>query len=208
MRYPDAERVPGAVLWAGLTAGPVAVPGIYEVKLTVDGESLSQTWEWKKDPRLEVSLEELEDQFNFLIQVRDKISQVNRAIIQLRRVRQKIESLAGEIKGLDKSGNIIEEGKKIIARLTEIEGILIQSRSKSNQDPLNYPIKLDNKLAALASVVASADGRPTDQSRERVKELAAATHAEVAKFNSVLETDIPALNAMLKEAGIPHIIAK
>ncbi|MDH7513182.1 MAG: hypothetical protein QHH14_09580 [Clostridiales bacterium] len=208
MRYPDAERVPGAVLWGGLTAGPVAVPGIYEVKLTVDGESLSQTWEWKKDPRLEVSLEELEDQFNFLIQVRDKISQVNRAIIQLRRVRQKIESLAGEIKGLDKSGNIIEEGKKIIARLTEIEGILIQSRSKSNQDPLNYPIKLDNKLAALASVVASADGRPTDQSRELFKELAAAADAEVAKFNSVLETDIPALNAMLKEAGIPHIIAK
>ncbi len=208
MRYPDAERVPGAILWGGLTAGPVAVPGIYEVKLTVGGESLAQTWEWKKDPRLDTSREELEEQFDFLIKIRDKVSEVNRAIIRLRQIRQKIESLAGEIKGLDKSESIIEEGKKIIVKLTAIEDVLIQSKSKSNQDPLNYPIKLDNKIAALAGVVASADARPTDQSRELFQELAAKADAEGAKLKAVLETDIPALNATLKEAGIPHIIVK
>ena len=208
MRYPDAERVPGAILWGGLTAGPVAVLGIYEVKLTCGGESLAQTWEWKKDPRLEISREELEEQFDFLIKIRDKVSEVNRAIIRLRQVRQKIESLAGEIKGLDKSESIIEEGKKIIVKLTAIEDVLIQSKSKSSQDPLNYPIKLDNKIAALAGVVANADARPTDQSRELFQELAAKADAEVAKLKVILETEIPALNAMLKGAGIPHIIVK
>jgi hypothetical protein len=208
MRYPDAERVRGAVLWGGLTAGPVAVPSIYQAKLTVGGESLTQAWEWKKDPRLEISREEFEEQFDFLIQIRDKLSQVNRAIIQLRQVRQKIENLANEIKDLDKSATIIEEGRKIIAKLTAIEDVLVQSKSKSSQDPLNYPIRLDNKIAALAGVVASADARPTDQSRELFKELAAAADAEIAKLKSILETDIPALNAMLKEAGIPHIILR
>ncbi len=208
MRYPDAERVPGAILWGGLTAGPVAVPGIYEVKLTVCGESQAQTWEWKKDPRLEVSWEELKEQFDFLIQVRDKLSEVNRAIIQLRGVRQKIESLAGEIKTQEKGLPIIETGRTIVSRLTEIEDVLIQSKSRSSQDPLNYPIKLDNKIAALAGVVASADARPTDQSRELFQEDAAKADREIEKLKAVLETDIPALNAMLKEASIPHIIVK
>jgi photosystem II stability/assembly factor-like uncharacterized protein len=208
MRYPDAERVPGAVLWGGLTQGPVAVPGIYEVKLTVGGESLVRTWEWKKDPRLEISREEFEEQFDFLIQIRDKLSQVSLTIIKLRQARQKIESLAGEIKDLEKSQAIIEAGKKIIARLAAIEEVLIQSKSKSSQDPLNYPIRLDNKIAALAGVVASADARPTDQSRELFQELAARADAEIAKLKTVLETDIPALNSMLKEAGVPHIILR
>ncbi|MBM3285284.1 MAG: hypothetical protein FJY81_05375 [Candidatus Aminicenantes bacterium] len=205
MRYPDAERVPGAILWAGLTAGPVAVPGIYQAKLTVDGEAMTRTWEWKKDPRLETSQEEFEEQFDFLLQIRDKLSEVNQTVIRLREVRQKIERLAREIKSLDKSAPVIEEGKKILAGLTAIEEVLIQSRSKSNQDPLNYPIKLDNKIAALAGVVAGADARQTDQSRELFKELAAAADAEIARFQSILEKDVPGLNAMLKEAGIPHI---
>ncbi len=93
-------------------------------------------------------------------------------------------------------------------KVATIEDILIQSKSRSNQDPLNYPIKLDNKIAALAGVVASADARPNDQSYELFQELAAKADAEVAKLKAVLETDIPALNAMLKEAGIPHIIVR
>ena len=206
MRYPDAERVPGAVLWGGSTTGPVAVPGIYQAKLTIGEEIHIREWEWKIDPRIEASPQDLQEQFDLLIEIRDTLGRVNRAVNTLRRARAKIERIGAEIKGRPESSAIVETGKTVQAKLTGIEDVLIQAKSKSGQDPLNYPIKLDNKLAALASVVASADARPTDQSRELFRELADKAAAEIAKLAEVVETDIPGLNALLREAGVPHII--
>jgi photosystem II stability/assembly factor-like uncharacterized protein len=206
MRYPDAERVPGAVLWGGPVAGPVAVPGLYQVKLTVGEESHIQEWEWKKDPRVEASPQDLQEQFDFLIQVRDKFSEVSRAINQLRRVRASIDRVSDEIKGRPDAAAVLEEAKKVRAKLTSVEEVLIQAKSKSSQDPLNYPVKLDDKLADLASVASSADARPTDQSFELFKELALKADAEIATLKSILESDIANLNALLKDASIPHII--
>jgi photosystem II stability/assembly factor-like uncharacterized protein len=206
MRYPDAERVPGAVLWGGSVSGPIAAPGIYQVKLTVGGESQIQEWEWKKDPRSAASEEELQEQFDFLIQVRDKLSEVNRAVNQLRKAREKIDRIAEETKSRPEAAAFLEEGKKVQDKLTAIEEVLIQSKSKSSQDPLNYPVRLDDKIAALAALSSGADAPPTDQSGELFKELSAAADAEIARLKSVLESDIPRLNGLLRDAGIPHII--
>jgi len=206
MRYPDAERVPGAVLWGGSGTGPIAVPGLYQVKLTTGEESVIQEWEWKKDPRIGASLQELQEQFDFLIRVRDKFSEVSRAINQLRQVRAEIDRVSEVIKGRPEAAAVIEESKKIRAKLTSVEDVLIQAKSKSSQDPLNYPVKLDNKISALASITAGADARPTDQSLELFKELAGKADAEIATLKSIMETDVPNLNAQLKQAGIPHII--
>jgi photosystem II stability/assembly factor-like uncharacterized protein len=206
MRYPAAERVPGAVLWGGSGRGPVAVPGIYQVKLTMGGQSQIQEWEWKKDPRVEASVQELQDQFDFLIQVRDELSEVNRAVNRLRRVRAKVESVSGEVKGRTEAAAFIGEAKKVTAKLTAVEEVLIQSRSKSSQDPLNYPVKLDDKIATLATCASSADAAPTDQVRELFRELAGKAAAEIASLLAILESDIPRLNAILRDAGIPHII--
>ena len=206
MRYPDAERVPGAVLWGGSVAGPIAVPGIYQVKLTIGTESQIREWECMKDPRTEATPQELLEQFDFLIQVRDKLSEVNRAVNQLRRVRGKIDGISEEIKGRSEAAAILEEVKKVKAKLTAVEEVLIQAKSKSSQDPLNYPVKLDDKIAALATIAAGADARPTDQSRELFKELADKADAEIANLKAILESDVPNLNTLLKDAGIPHII--
>ena len=206
MRYPDAERVPGAVLWGGSVAGPIAVPGIYQVKLTIGEESHIREWEWKKDPRVEPSTQELREQFDFLIEVRDKLSEINRAVNQLRRVRAKIDQVSNEIKGRPEAAAVLEEAKKVKAQLTAVEEILIQAKSKSSQDPLNYPVKLDDKIAALATLTAGADARPTDQSRELFRELADRADAEIVNLKAVLESGVPNLNTLLKDAGIPHII--
>jgi photosystem II stability/assembly factor-like uncharacterized protein len=208
MRYPDGERVPGAVLWGGAVAGPVAVPGLYQVKLTAGEESHIQKWEWKKDPRVEASQQELKEQFDFLIQVRDKFSEVSGAINQLRRVRAEIDRLSEDIKGRQEAASVLEEAAKVRAKLTAVEEVLIQSKSKSSQDPLNYPVKLDNKIAALASLSAGADARPTDQSLELFKELAGIADAEIAHIKKIMTFDVPNLNALLKENGIPHIIVE
>jgi hypothetical protein len=206
MRYPDADKVPGAVLWGGSVSGPVAPPGIYQVKLTVGEESQIREWEWKKDPRSAASPEDFRDQFDFLIQVRDKLGEVNRAVNTLRKVRGKIEELAAETKTRPEAAAFLEDAKKVQDKLTAIEGVLIQAKSKSSQDPLNYPVKLDDKIAALAALSAGADAPPTDQSRELFKELAEKADSEIRNLRAVLESDVPRLNGLLKEAGVPHII--
>ncbi len=206
MRYPDAVRVPGAVLWGGSLRGPLAVPGIYQVRMTVGDKSMTQRWQWKKDPRLKTSEEEFQEQFNFLIKIRDELSEVNKAINKLRSAKSQVDSLLKKIKSQKQYENILEAGCKLKDKLTEVENVLIQSKSKSSQDPLNYPIKLDNKIAALASEVARADTRPTDQSYLVFKELAAKANEQLAKLEEIFKTDLSVFNQMVKEADIPAII--
>jgi len=208
MRFPDAERVPGAVLWAGSVTGPIAPPGVYRVRLTVGDKSMTQTWEWKKDPRIKAGPEDLEEQFGFLIQIRDKLSEVNRSVNRLREVRDKIDVLTRQVRGHEKESAISGAAGKIKDKLLAVEDVLIQWRSKSSQDPLNYPIKLDDRIAGLAGVVASADAKPTSQSYELFKELSAAADAEMAKLKAVLEADLAGFNALVREAGIPAIFIK
>ncbi len=208
MRYPDAEPVPGAVLWGGTLRGPVAAPGHYQVRLTVNGKSMTQSWEWLKDPRLEVSQEDFQEQFDFLIQIRDKLTEVNQAVNRLRSARRQVADLVARLKGNPREGEIAREAFELKKKLTAVEEVLIQSKSQSGQDPLNYPIMLDNKIAALASAVASADARPTDQSCEVFKDLSSRADRQLTRLRSILEQDLAAFNRLVKKAEIPAIILK
>lgn len=208
MRYPDAERVPGAVLWGGMLNGPAAIPGTYQVKLTVGEQTQTKRWEWKKDPRLSTTQEEFQEQFDFLIKIRDKVTDVNQAINQLREVKNQLDVLSKKIKNQENSQEVIKEANKLKRKLSSVEDVLIQSKSKSGQDPLNYPILLDNKIAAMASVVARADARPTDQSYELFKKLSARANEQISKLKAIMEHDLPDFNEFVKKAGIPAIIVK
>ncbi len=208
MRYPDAERVPGAILWGGMLSGPVAVPGVYQVKLVVGEKMMMESWQWKKDPRLLTTQEEYQEQFDFLIKIRNKITEVNQAINRLRDVKKQIDVLSRKIKEHEKGKEVIEAAKILKQKLSSVEDVLIQSKSKSRQDPLNYPIKLDNKIAALSGIVSSADARPTDQSYEVFKELSAKADEQLAKLKDILKKDLPDFNRLVKKADIPAIIIK
>jgi photosystem II stability/assembly factor-like uncharacterized protein len=208
MLYPDAERVPGAILWGGMLSGPVAVPGIYQVKLTVGEKSMTQSWTWKKDPRISTTQEEFQEQFDFLIQIQKKVTEINRAINRLRDVKKQLDALSSKVRGHEKGEQVIEEARRLEAKLTSVEDVLIQSKSKSGQDPLNYPILLDNKIAALAGIVASSDSRPTDQSYEVFKELSAMADEQLAKLKKIMEKDLPDFNDVVKKAKIPAIVIK
>ncbi|MCJ7582496.1 MAG: glycosyl hydrolase, partial [Candidatus Aminicenantes bacterium] len=195
-----------AILWGGNLNGPMAVPGKYQAKLTVEGKTSLQTWEWKKDPRLETTQEDFQKQFDFLIKIRDKITQVNSSINLLREVRSQIENLSKKVENLDEGRGIVESVADLKKKLQEIEDVLIQSQSKSGQDPLNYPILLDNKIAALAGIVASADARPTDQSYILFDELSALADVQIEKLGNILKTDLPEINQKVKDAGIPAVM--
>jgi photosystem II stability/assembly factor-like uncharacterized protein len=208
MRYPGADRVPGAILWMGSMAGPEAVPGTYQVRLTVGNKTKIRSWEWKKDPRITTPQRDFQLQFDFLVQIRDKLTEVNQAILQIRSMKKQFTDLVAKVQAQEKVEKIKEESRRIVEKLQAIEDVLIQSKSKSGQDPLNYPIMLDNKLAALATVVGSADARPTGQSYQVFRELASQADTQLGQLSLLLKRDIPDFNRIVRDADIPAVLIK
>jgi photosystem II stability/assembly factor-like uncharacterized protein len=205
LRYPDARTLPGLVLWAGTTAGPLAVPGTYTVELSVGGQTFSQPFEVVKDPRLPTTQEEFEEQFQLYTQVRDKLSQTHEAILQIRELRQQLDSWGRRVQGHARAQEVQTLIREISSKLTAVEEELIQTRIRSSQDALNYPIKLNNKLAALMSTIGSADARPTQQQYEVFRDLSARVDRELNRLQAILQEDLPRFNRLVRELDIPAL---
>jgi photosystem II stability/assembly factor-like uncharacterized protein len=208
LRYTDASRFPGLIMWAGGTSGPRAVPGNYQVKLTVAGKTMTESFQLMKDPRIETRQEDFQKQFDLLAKIRDKLTEVHKAIINIRDVRKQVDEYATRVAGQPASQPLLDSSKSLKAKLTSIEEELYQTRNQSNQDPLNYPIRLNNKLAALAGVVASADAAPTDQSYAVYEELTRRINAQLEKLKQVMASDVPAFNKLVKEKDVPAVFVK
>jgi hypothetical protein len=147
LRYPDASRFRGIILWAGNLNGPFAVPGAYQVRLLAGGKTLTESFEVKKDPRLSTTQADFQKQFELLTKMRDKLTETHDAITRIRETREQVKAFGDRAKG---NGSITEGVKWLSEKLTNIEEALYQTKNQSNQDPLNYPIRLNNKLASLS----------------------------------------------------------
>lgn len=208
LRYPDATTFPGMILWAGNTLGPRAVPGGYQVKLTVDGKTMTESFEVKKDPRVATTQEEFQKQFDLLTKIRDKFSETSEAIIAIRDIRKQAQDYAARVKDQPNSQAITDAAKSLSAKLTAIEEELYQTKNQSNQDPLNFPIRLNNKLAALAGSIAGADAQPTDQHYGVYEDLVSRINAQLGKLEQALATDVPAFNKLVREQNVPAVWVK
>jgi hypothetical protein len=208
MHYPDAVRFPGMILWAGNTRGPVIVPGTYTVKLTADGQTVTQTFEVKRDPRIQATADDFAKQLDLSLKIRDKFNETSNAILQIRDVKRQVDDLLKRVKDQPNFKPINDAAMKLNKSLTDIEETLYQTKNQSSQDPLNYPIRLNNKLAALGGVVASADAAPTAQSYEVYNDLVAQIDAQLGKLQQIIKTDLPAFNRLVREQEIPAVIVK
>ena len=207
-RYPDAVRFPGMILWAGETRGPKLPPGTYQVKLTVEGKSFTQPFEIKADPRLSTTPADYAKQFELNLKIRNKLTETHNAIIQIRDVRKQVEDLLKRVGGQPNFKVINDAGTALNKNLTAIEEALYQTKNQSSQDPLNFPIRLNNKLAALGGVVASAEAAPTAQSYAVYDEVVAQIDAQLQKLAQLMRTDVPAFNQLVKDQNIPAVVVK
>jgi hypothetical protein len=207
-RYADAARFPGMILWAGETRGPKVPPGTYQVKLTVDGKTLTLNFEVKSDPRLATSPADYAKQLEFGLKIRDKLTETNNAILQIRDVRKQVEDLLKRVKDQPNFKVINDAGTALTRNLTTIEEALYQTKNQSSQDPLNFPIRLNNKLAALGGVVSSAEAGPTAQSYVVYDEVVGQIDAQLQKLAQIMKTDVPAFNQLVREQNIPAVVVK
>jgi hypothetical protein len=206
MRYPDAEEVPGAVLWDGSIAGPKVVPGRYQVRLTCGSFQQTQFFEIKKDPRVEATQDEFQAQLELLLKINLKLSEAHKAINAIREIQKQIHELSGKFKDTILTKNLKEFSKPLMDTLSAVENELIQTRIKSSQDVLNYPMKLNNKLTSLASAVSSADVRPTRQSYEVFELLSLQIDEQLRIWKRLADIEIPRFNAWVKEKQVPAVV--
>lgn len=207
-RHADAVRFPGMILWAGNISGPKMPPGMYQAKLTVDGKTLTENFEVKPDPRVTTTPADYAKQLELSLKIRDKLTETHNAIIQIRDVRRQIEDLLKRGAGQPNFKVVNDAGTALNKKLTAIEETLYQTKNQSNQDPLNYPIRLNNKLAALGGVVGSAEAAPTAQSYAVYDELVTQIDAELQKLTQLMRTDVPAFNQLVRDQNIPAVVVK
>jgi len=195
LRYPGATVFEGMILWGGRAEqGPMAPPGDYSARLIVGSTTQTQKFAVLKDPRIpDVTAADLEEQFKLASQVRDKVSQADEMVIQIRAIKKQLKDRTDKAKNPDLNA----AAERLEAKLTAVEEDLYQVRNRSNQDPLNFPIKLNNQLAALARSIETGDAKPTDSSYVVFRELTARLDALKTKLDDALKTNLTQVNNVL-----------
>lgn len=205
MRYPDAEGFEGLIMWAGNVAGPKAMPGMYKARLTVNGKSQETDFEILKDPRTSGTMADIKEQFDFLISIRDKLSETNLAVKKIRTTRDQINRVTEPMKGKGDMKDINEMAKSILDDMKKIEEALYQTKNKSGQDPLNYPIRLNNKLAAVGGEADGSDYKPTSQVKAVRQEIVGKIDEQLQLLNKVFTEKIPKFNDLVKQKQVNPI---
>ena len=206
LRYPDAEKFKDMILWWGSLKGPKAVPGEYEVELAVGTDTIRQSFEVLKDPRSTVSVADIQQQFDFVHDINTKVTEAHTAIQEIREIRKQLKHFTSRWKGDEEKEALIDASNEIDSIMTSVEKELYQTQNKSAQDPLNFPIKLTNKLAHLNSLMGMGDFPPTAQAITVKNELVQAIDEQLAIFNAVKEERIPAFNKMVQKAAVDAVI--
>jgi photosystem II stability/assembly factor-like uncharacterized protein len=208
LRYESANRVPGYYLWEynGGARGPLALPGSYQVRLTVDGKSQTAPLEVKLDPRVLVSQADLEKQFNLLLQIREQLNRVYTAVNQIEDVRSQTDGMKRRLPPDESARSVASSADNLVRKLVSVREPLINLRISANEDSLAYHPELDGQLAFLAMIVsAGCDCAPTDAAVKRFADLREQTNKALASWEDLQKTDVAAFQRLAIERGIPPV---
>lgn len=206
LRYPGATVFKGMIIWSGRPQrGPKAPPGAYKVRLKAGGVEQTHSFSIVMDPNLKgITQADLQEQFDLATQIVAKTSAANEAVIQIREIRAQLEAGREKIASADYEQTMAP----FLAKLGAIEEELYQVRNQSGQDPLNFPIKLNNRLASLRRSVETGDARPTAGAYKVFGELTAELEKHLGDLKGALASGLPGVNAVLTRAGVEPIAAE
>ncbi len=204
MNYLPAEKVEGLILWNGGIASTKAAPGKYKARFRYEKDSVDVPFVINANPNYKMTEADYDAQVGFLLQVRDKFSEVQKAIKDIRAIRTQLNDFTGKIDSVG-TKDIKKMADSINKQMTAVEEALYQTKSKSGQDVLNFPIRLNDKIAGLYGVAASGQNAPSKQSRDAFAELAGQADVQLAKLKAIMNTDLKAFNKMINDRQLPVI---
>lgn len=208
LRYEDARHIPGYYLWeyGGGAHGPVAVPGHYQVRLSVGGQTQTADLDLKLDPRVKVGQADLEAQFNLLIQTRDELSKVYDTVNQIQDVRAQLSGLKRRLPENANSKAVISAADDLEKKLVAVRDDIVNLDISANEDSLAYPPQLDAKLAFLAMDAGSADAAPTEAEQRQFEKLKRQTGELISRWEDLQRRDLAAFQKLTAEGSLSTVV--
>ena len=205
MYYDGASDFKGMVLWWASLSGPKAVPGNYYVDLNVNGEVISKSFNILIDPRSESSVLNMQEQFNFITSINQTVDKSHKSIKKIRNIKNQLSKFITEYSENDVK-DLIDKASVLEGKLSAIEKELYQTQNRSGQDPLNFPIRLTNKLAHLNSLVSMGDFQPTLQDIQVKEFLVQEINKSLKSFDVLMENEIISFNTLFNSNNLNYII--
>ena len=205
MKYPGAKRLDNMVLWGADFTGAKAVPGNYIVKLKVNDTEMTQEFTIHKDPTSEGSIDDIKAQFEFVNEINGVVDKAHKAIENIRSMKTNLKKFQSNYADNEFAKDLIEESKSIVESIDKIENELYQTKNQSNQDPLNYGVKLTNNLGNLNSAFRGGDFGPTVQDVQVKNELIEKVNAQLTKYDKIITKDIPNFNSSFKKLELDYL---
>jgi hypothetical protein len=202
--YPEGEKTDGMILWNGGVGTVKAAPGKYSARFCFGKDSVDVPFVIKNNPNYKATEADYDAQVAFLLQVRDKFNEVQKGIKNLRSVRTQINDFNAKLDSMG-TKELKQMGDSISKQLTAIEEALYQTKAESFQDVLNFPIRLNDKLAGLYGVASSGQNAPSKQAIETLADLGGQANVQLAKLKKILDQDLKAFNKMINEKQVPVI---
>ena len=207
MQYAASEKIEGLILWHGSVPGPKAAPGQYFYKIKAEKDSVEGTFIIKANPVYNLTQADYDEQFNFLLSIRDKFNDIQKAGKNIRDIRKQINDFMDK-QGKDVPKEIKQQADTINKQMTAIEEALHQTKAKSGQDVLNFPIRLDDKISGLYDFASSGNAAPAKQVKEAFAELGGQADVQLNKLKKIMDEDLVKFNALIREKALPVIGVK
>jgi len=205
LQYPAAEKIDDLILWNGVPGTITAPPGNYFAVVSIDNDSVRVPIQLLADPNYQCTQADYDAQFAFLQQVQGTFNETMKAIKQIRQARTQLKEFV-QRQGKDCPKELSKLSDSLVKAITLIEERLHQTKAKSGQDVLNYPIRLDDKLSGVFDMASSGNMAPPKQARDVYAVLAEQTEIATRQLKQLLEDGIRSFNAMVKEKGLPVIV--
>lgn len=207
-RGKGAEKLKGMILWSANLNGAKTVPGNYKVHLDVNGTSLTERFTILADPRAEVSVADMQKQYDFISDVNTTVDRAHQSIKKIRKIGERLDAFIKQYKDDERTKELVTKAKEMKKAFGEIEKALYQTKNRSRQDPLNFPIKLTNKLGHLNRLVALDDFPPTDQDVAVKNELTAAISIQLKTFDALVDKEIQEFNQAFNALKLDYLFVE
>ncbi len=207
-RGESAEKFDGMILWWASLEAPRAVPGVYKVVLSIDGEVYKKEFNILANPNSESDIIGMQKQFDFITAINFTINNAHKSIKKIRTIDRQLLAFQNQYKDDNRVAELNKKAKQLSEEFSKIEKALYQTQNKSGQDPLNFPIKLTNKLGHLNSLVGMGDFPPTEQDIAVKDELTLKINLELEKFNILVSTKIKEFNTVFNSLNLNYLLVE
>jgi hypothetical protein len=206
LRYDDPVQIPGAFYTGEGPKGPLALPGEYQVKLTIGGKSQTAPLHLAIDPRTKGSEAALQKQFTLSMQVNDRISQLHQAVNEIRDLKSQIQTLHKRFGDDQRLKQALDAADQLDHKMSEVEQRLIQVNMKGSEANLAFPNMLNERFDTFSHTIDAGDTEPTKPQLDVFQILSSQLEEQLKKWAQIKNDDVPKVSELIKQANLPALI--